>query len=126
MIVVEMAYKNNLSFRTLWIEIQFAKKTIVCATDKTKPLLSPTVIKEQLPICQSGWKKVGGLLVEVQLSFETNSFQTRCHVNHYHHRKLSNPSSVQHLLCMFLCITESTVCLYAANNSKNNVGSLKL
>ena len=75
MIVVEMAYKNNLSFQTLWIEIQFSKKTIACATDKTKPLLSPTVKKEQLPICQSGWKKVGGSLVEVQLSFETNSFQ---------------------------------------------------
>ena len=76
MIVVEMAYKNNLSFRTLWIEIQFAKKTIACATDKTKPLLSPTMKKEQLPICQSGWKKVGGSLVKVQLLFETNSFQT--------------------------------------------------
>ena len=75
MIVVQMAYKNNLSFRTLWIEIQFAKKTIACAADKTKPLLSPTVEKEQLSICQSGWKKVGGSLVEVQLSFETNSFQ---------------------------------------------------
>ena len=45
---------NNLSFQTLWIEIQFAKKTIGCATDKTKPLLSPTMKKEQLPICQSG------------------------------------------------------------------------
>ena len=58
MIVVQVAYKNNLSFRTLWIEIQFAKKTIACATDKTKPLLSPTVKKEQLPICQSGWRKL--------------------------------------------------------------------
>ena len=52
MIVVQMAYKNNLSFRTLWIEIQFAKKTIACAKDKTEPLLSPNVKKEQLPICQ--------------------------------------------------------------------------
>ena len=63
MIVVQMAYKKTLSFQTLWMEIQFAKKRIGCATDKTKPLLSPTVKKEQLPICQSGWKKVGGSTV---------------------------------------------------------------
>ena len=47
MIVFQMAYKKTLSFHTLWMEIQFAKKTIGCATDKTKPLLSPTVKKEQ-------------------------------------------------------------------------------
>ena len=104
MIVVQMAYKDNLSFRILWIEIQFAKKTIACATDKTEPLLSPTVRKEQLPNCQSGWKKVGGSLVEVQLLFETNSFQEELDViltttttENYQ----NNPSSVQQFLCMF-------------------------
>ena len=65
MIVVEMAYKNNLSFRTLWIEIQFAKKTIVCATDKTKPLLSPCNCEKRaiadLPIrVEESWRFVSG------------------------------------------------------------------
>ena len=77
MIVVEMAYKNNLSFQTLWIEIQFSKKTIACGTDKTKPLLSPTVKKEQfiadLPVrVEESWRFVSG---GSTLSFETNSFQ---------------------------------------------------
>ena len=120
MIVVEMAYKNNLSFRTLWIEIQFAKKTIACATDKTKPLLSPTVKKEQLPICHSGWKKVGGSLVEVQLSFETNSFQEELDV-------ISTTTTTENCQILLqynsffacvLCIAESSVCLYATNSSK--------
>ena len=120
MIVVQMAYKNNLSFRTLCIEIQFAEKTIACATDKTKPLLSPTVKKEQLPICQSGWKKVGGSLVEVQLSFETNSFQEELDVI----STTTTTENCQILLqynsffACFLCITKSSVCLYATNNSK--------
>ena len=115
-----MAYKNNLSFRTLWIEIQFAKKTIACAADKTKPLLSPTVEKEQLSICQSVWKKVGGSLVEVQLSFETNSFQEELDVI----SATTTTENCQILLqynsffACFLCITESSVCLYATSNSK--------
>ena len=64
MIVVQMAYKDNLYFRTLWIEIQFAKKTIACATDKTEPLLSPTVKKRaiaELPIrVEESWRFVSG------------------------------------------------------------------
>jgi len=55
--------KNNLSFRTLWIEIQFAKKTVACATDKTQLLLIPTVKKEQLPI---NFANQGGRKLEVR------------------------------------------------------------
>ena len=37
MVVVQMAYKDNLSFRILWIEIQYAKKTKDVPQTKLNP-----------------------------------------------------------------------------------------